>query len=746
MNSLLLLVHVAVGSWPILTILFILLSGIACAQSQDKLTIFQPVEPQREINAEKTSGKLSIDGKLTEHDWNNIPGVGNFFQVQPYQGRDTILHTRVKVLYDNHYLYIGAYCLDSLGKNGVRVPDLRRDFTESSCDLFEVCFDPFSDKRNAMSFMTNPHSAQRDKLAFDDQLFDADWDALWRVRTNRTDSGWTAEMAIPWKTLRYPKGSTEWGIQFHRVARRLNQRTAWSPFPRAFSSTRMNYAGLLKNIQPPPPAANVRLNPYLLFNSGRTYLNKKRTSSTDEPKIGGEIKWAVNPFTVLDLTFNTDFAQADVDRQVNNLTRFSVFLPERRQFFLENASLFVTGQSQRIQPFFTRQIGLSEGQPVPIDAGVRLVSRNQKRNFGGLVMHQQATGLLTGTTFAVGRYSGNFGNQNHVGGLITAKWSDPKDTIPSRYNYTGSADAFFRLAQPLTWNLMASTSSTSNAGNGYSFASLLTYYSNQWYGYYNQTLVDKNYNPEAGFIYDKNILNTSFGGYRIIRRDWVPKKLRQLDPGAYFNLYHRASDGKFLQGSIEFFPFYTLFINGGWAYMYIVPTWQSLPEPINIVGIAISAGNYYYTRYRFAYANDQSKKFAYTINYEAGGYYNGKLGSWIINARFSPMPNMALSVNYQYNRFGALGEEEVYQSTHLVTPELRLGLNPRIQLITYYQYNTATDRGIVNTRLAWEYRPLTYIYIVYNENRQQIFNTAAQVNDLLKTQSAIFKITFLKQF
>ncbi|HWA34420.1 MAG TPA: DUF5916 domain-containing protein, partial [Cyclobacteriaceae bacterium] len=472
----------------------------------------------------------------------------------------------------------------------------------------------------------------------------------------------------------------------------------------------------------------------------------KKTSSIDQPKIGGEIKWAVNPFTVMDLTFNTDFAQADVDRQVNNLTRFSVFLPERRQFFLENASLFVVGQNQTIQPFFTRQIGLSAGAPVPIDAGIRLVSRNQKRNYGGLLMHQQATDAIGAATFAVGRYSKNFGNQNHFGGLFTAKWSDPKDSIPSQYNYTFSADAFFRLAKPLSWSLMASTSSTSNAKSGYSFTSQLSYYSNQWYGYYNQTLVDKNYDPQVGFIYDKNIVNTSFGGYRIIRKDWVPKKLRQLDPGVFFTSYHRADDGKFLQGMIEFFPLYTIFINGGWSYMYIVPTWQTLPDPINIVGIPIAVGSYYYTRYRFAYANDQSKKLAYSVNYETGGYYDGKLDSWVFSSRFSPIPNIALNVNYQYNKFEGLGVEKANLTTHLITPEMRLGLNPRVQLITYYQYNTATEKGIVNVRLAWEYRPLTYIYIVYNENRQQVFNSVTQQNDVLRNQNAIFKITLLKQF
>lgn len=736
----------SIGCIAMFIMTFVIIEGQVYGQSQDNLPVFEPLHPQREVHAERTSGRLFIDGRLTEDEWTKMKSETDFFQVQPYQGNDSILHTHVKVLYDKHFLYLGVLCHDTVGKKGIRVPDLRRDFVENSSDLFEVTLDPFKDKRNAVSFMTNPYSAQRDELAFDDQLFDADWDALWKVRTHRTDSGWTAEMAIPWKTLRYPKGSTEWGIQFFRVARRVNQRTAWSPFPRAFSSTRMDYAGVLKNIETPPPSANIRINPYLLLSDGRSYINKERTALTDKAKVGGEIKWAVNPFTVMDLTFNTDFAQADVDRQVNNLSRFSVFLPERRQFFLENASLFNIGQGGTIQPFFSRQIGLINGSPVPIDAGVRLVSRNQQRNFGGLVMHQRSLDTIPGTTFAVGRYSKNFGTQNHFGGLVTGKWSDDRKGTTTDYNYTFSGDAFFRLAKPLTWTAMASASSTSNAPSGYSFTSQLSYYSNKWYGYYWQTLVNKNYDPQTGFIYDKDIINTDFGGYRIIRKDWIPKKWRQLDPGVFSHFYHRASDGRFLQAQLEFFPFYTIFINGGWAYMYVIPTWQSLPDPISIVGIPISAGNYQYTRYRFNYANDQSKKLAYSLQYETGGYYDGRLNSIVVTSRFSPLPHVAFNVNYQYNDFKEMGETKVNERTHLITPELRLGLNPRVQLISYYQYNTATEKGIVNLRFSWEYRPLTYIYIVYNEGRQQVFNPVTQTNDLYRSQNSIFKITFLKQF
>jgi len=720
-------------------------------QSQDQVVTFAPIDLPKTMRATKANTRILIDGKLTEAEWKLADSISNFFQIQPLQGSAANPDTKVKVLYDDKFLYIGSFNYDSLGKKGIRVPDLSRDFSFGTNDIFGISLDPFLDKRNAIVFQTNPHGAQRDLLAFDDQLFDRDWDALWRVRTQRTDSGWSTEMAIPWKTLRYPKDSSEWGINFLRIARRLNQSSSWNPYPRSTNSYRMAYAGKVTGLKPPPPSANIRVNPYFLFNTTDSKRNGEQISSNNEPKLGGEVKWAVNPNSVLDLTFNTDFAQADVDRQVNNLTRFSVFFPERRQFFLENASLFNVTQSegidQVIQPFFSRRIGLdASGNPIPIDAGLRYVSRTQSRNYGGMVVRQRGNDTYTPATFGIARYSKNFGSQSHFGGLITSKIKDATDTTAAISNFTYSADAYFRFSDALTWNVMGGASTTTDKSNGFTAVSQLFYQSNKFYGYYFQSIVNKNYDPQVGFLYSSDIINTDFGGYRIIRKSWVPKPLRQIDPGFYTHIYHRASDGKFLQAEIEFFPLYTVFLDGGLAYAYVVPTWQSVPEPISILGVTLAMGNYNYTRYRFYYGNDQSKKLSYGLRYETGNYYDGKLDSWIFNARYSPIPHISLSVNYQHNNIKDLGTEKVDKETDLITPQIRLALNPRLQWITFYQYNTAVNRGALNTRLSWEYQPLSFVYVVYNDTRQDVFNATTQINDQLRNQSGIFKIAVMKQF
>ena len=384
--------------------------------------IFLPDSIKKNIEATPINIRLKVDGKLDEAVWNQAKEITDFVQIEPKQKEPANQKTVFKLLYNADYLYVAAIMYEPDGKKALRVPNLQRDFDYNGSDQIGITIDGFNDERNAMVFMANPYGSQRDLLTFDDQVFDTDWDGLWRVRTSRTDTAWIAEFAIPWKTLRYQqnKDNQTWSINFFRLRRMTNEQTSWSAVPRAFSPSRMQYAGKLTNIQAPPPSPNIRVQPYVLMSdsryNGSELYDKKDGSSV---KVGGEIKWAITPNTVVDLTYNTDFAQADADRQVNNLTRLSVFFPERRQFFLENASLFAAGLSpiddyyggqQIIQPFFSRTIGLSsDGRPIPIEAGFRVVNRSLKSNSGLLYVRQREVENSLATNFFVGRYSQNIG-------------------------------------------------------------------------------------------------------------------------------------------------------------------------------------------------------------------------------------------------------------------------------------------------------------------------------------------------
>jgi hypothetical protein len=732
-----------------------------CLNAQD-IPIFPPISPPKEIRATEIRENLRIDGRLDEFDWQRAAIGSNFFQAQPEQGKPLTFDTQVRVLYNRKYLYVGAFCPDSAGRRGTRVPDLRRDFDFFSNDLFGLSLDPFLDKRNAQAFQTNPFSAQRDLLAFDDNFFDRDWDGYWKVRTTRTDSGWVAEIEIPWVTLRYPKPSTDstlWGVNFVRIARRLNEQANWSPVPQAFTTYRMPYAGRLTGLKPPPPSVNIRVQPYVLTDYSRQLVNQETRNEKFTPKIGGDVKWAINPYTVLDLTANTDFAQADADRQVQNLTRFSVFFPERRQFFLENASLFGVGdaESQGVTPFFSRRIGLSSPEagslPLPIDFGARLVSRTPQRSLGGLLVKQRGINGLGDTWFGVSRYSQNFGKENRVGGLLTVRHDLSRDSLRASTNYTYSADAFFRITQSLSYYAMLSHASTRQADNsstnesgGWSAVSQLTYRSNQGYAFLWGSLVTKSYDPGIGFVYGNDLLNLSTGGYRIFRPSWRPKWLRQLDPGAYFTRIVRASDGQFQQAEIETFPVYLVGVKGSVISAFVVPTWQQLDESFSPLGIIVGPGRYQYTRYRINYSSDQSARFSYAIFTEFGGYYNGSLSTLRGSIRYSPLAQVSMAFDYTRNTATGLGDTPQNRTTQLITPNVRLALNPRLQLIGFYQKNTAIQRDVWNVRLAWEFQPLSFLYIVYNSNAQQQLNNALQRLDLNRQEQVIGKLTYLKQF
>ncbi|MEP6712059.1 MAG: DUF5916 domain-containing protein [Ferruginibacter sp.] len=445
-------------------ILSILTSTVSICLSAQDVSVFPPPAIQQSIYAKKTTGSIILDGKLNEADWQTANIVTNFKQVEPFQGEPSKYPTIVKILFDNKYLYVGAFCKDSAGKKGVRVQDFRRDFDNFSNDLFGVALDPFNGKRNATAFQTNPYGALRDLQVFDDNIFDREWDALWNARSNITDSGWSCEMAIPWKTLRYPKQKTDsatWGINFIKIARRENEASAFPGFPRSFDSYRMGYAALLKGIEPPPPGTNIQINPYWV-----NQLNTKKETGVKNindyhTKLGGEIKWAPTAHSTVDVTFNTDFAQADADRQVNNLTRFSVFFPERRQFFLENAGLFDAGNDFTFKPFFSRTIGLdADGNPIPIDAGMRFTDKNEKYSIGALYVHQRAVENTQAANISVARFIKNYGNQNNIGVLITNRIYEARDTLKNNINSTATITGFNRISDKLSFKYTISGSKT----------------------------------------------------------------------------------------------------------------------------------------------------------------------------------------------------------------------------------------------------------------------------------------------
>ncbi|MBS1600993.1 MAG: carbohydrate binding family 9 domain-containing protein [Bacteroidetes bacterium] len=728
---------------------FLFLGSSALAQNGE---VFKPDSIKKEIEAVRIRSSLHIDGLLNEPEWQLAKPSPKFIQIEPHQSQSPTFETEVRVLYNQQYLYFGIFARDSLGKKALRATDFKRDFDYRAHDLISLAFDGFNDKRNAMSLVSNPYGVQRDFLSFDDLYYDIDWDGLWRVRTTRTDSGWVAEFAIPWQTLRYPKTTDtvqNWGFNVYRNRRLTNEITALSEFPRAYSSVRMNYAGILKNLQPPPPKPNIRFQPYMLG----SYDHYNISDSTTKPyqtngKFGGDLKWAINTNTVLDLTANTDFAQVDADRGINNVSRFSVFFPERRQFFLENASLFGVGLStaddasgglMRIQPFFSRKIGLDDnGNPIAIRGGGRFVYRSIKRNFGAIALQQAPLDTIPATNFLVGRYSENFGTQNRIGVLEVVKTNSHGSNIVS------TIDGFFRLGEAHSLNTMIIHSATSNGGKQ-GFAGFAQYYysTNQMKVWWTQSVVTKDFNPETGFVSRNDVIATTPGIFYYYRGKALPVKkiLRAFEPSISLELYHQASTGKQIERSIIMYPIWLNFQSGAFFGYGIIPVYQNLTDPFVPLGVTILPGKYNYNQQQIWASTDPSKLLNLNVIYTWGPYFNGKLNSGDWKLQFAPIPHFSVIGRFNRNHFMGVGEAKIDKTVDLYSVEARIALNPRIQLIGFYQKNSDNNAENYNIRFSWEYQPLSYVYIVYNKNS---FN-----NLLAKTQMdehVIAKISFLKQF
>jgi hypothetical protein len=541
-----------------------------------------------------------------------------------------------------------------------------------------------------------------------------------------------------------------WGFNIYRNRRLSNEITAFSAFPRVFSSCRMDYAGILNNLQPPPPKANIRIQPYFLasYDQYKNFDASYKPHSTQD-KFGGDLKWAVNPHAVLDLTANTDFAQADADLQVNNVTRFSVFFPEKRQFFLENASLFgvsisqapdFSGGSMRLQPFFSRAIGLdSSGNPIPIVGGGRFVYRSSKLNYGAILMRQADSGSLSATNFFVGRVSENFGNQNRIGALVSIKNNSGGTNIEN------TVDGFFRLGESHSINtILTQTISTSSGKKG--FAGFMQYYYSTLHYkiWWTESMVSKDFDPEMGFVSRTDVVGTTPGVNWYYRGDKLPFKkiLRSFEPGILPEFYYQASTGKFIERDLPIWPVWLNFHSGAFFGYGITPTFQRLTVPFQPLGQNINPGDYYYTQQTVWAGTDPSKIINLNVMDSWGTYFNGYLTSTDVKLQVAPIPYISLTGEFNRNHFVGVGQPKNNATVDLYIIQGRFALNPRVQLVGFYQKNSLNNSQNYNIRFSWEYQPLSYIYLIYNHGST---NSLQQLKQTQTEDHVIAKISFLKQ-
>jgi hypothetical protein len=710
---------------------------LACAVSVGAQTVFAPPSDPPRLEARRTNDPIRVDGVLDEPAWAEAAIADSFIQAEPRQGEPASEPTEVRVLFDHQFLYIGVKCADSFGAQDLRVRDLRRDFDEATDDFFGVAIDGVRDGRSALVFRVNPLGALRDQQTVDGGLVDLEFDAVWTARTARGNGGWTAEIAIPWETLRYREGMTTWGINFQRVSRRINENSGWSPWPRVVTPYRMDYAGLLTGIEPPPPSRNVRVLPYVV--GERRDAGGRRGYSTGN--IGADMKWAVSPSAVLDVTVNPDFGQTDVDRQVVNLTRFSVFFPERRQFFLENRALFFSGNGQRFEPFFSRRIGLdTDGNPIPITAGGRFSIRGRSGAFGALAVSQRGETEASASQFGVVRYVANFGAQNRLGGLVTTRTDGDGGT-----NIVGGVDGFWR---PTATAFVRGTvtGSTTTGGGGEGVGAFVWIANEATWGYlgYVSELVTAGFDARAGFIVRNDYVRISPAVILDWRPESRPRWIRRFQPGFILEHYVSPTTGAVQEGALLLRPMTVEFQNGGFLRYELQPSWQRPSSPFRpLPGVEIAPGAYDYARNSVTVQTDPSASLAARLEGATGGYFDGRLHTLRTVVQVTPDPRVAMSADYMLNRLASVGATDASLTTHLLGAEARLAANPRLQFVTFLQWNTAARQLTGNARLTWEYRPLAFFNVVYN-HRAPVAGLGA-VAKPIESRQLLLKWTWLLQ-
>jgi hypothetical protein len=717
----------------------LMLSSSTVAGGAQTASVPEPSEAtRRHLVARRATAPIQIDGRLTEQDWHGAPIASDFVQVRPNFAATTAYPSQIRVLFDDKHLYIGAFNRDSTERSSLRLPDLRRDFDPAQSDVFGITIGSLGDRRTSFQLQVSPLGSQADVQAFDGgDAYNFNWDAMWTVRTTRSDSGWFAEIALPWQSIRYAPGLTTWDVNFVRNTRRALQWSAWMPYPRQFSSWRLTYAGVLDSIQPPPPHGNVRIRPYALAQTVRDNAPGGARAITGD--IGGEVIWAPTANSLLEATVNTDFAQADVDRQVVNLSRFNVFFPERRQFFLENADLLNAGgltSAYVVQPFFSRRIGLtSDGTPQPIDGGLRYAYRSGRATAGALVMRQAAIADAGASTFAIARASRFLGRATRAGATIATRFDDGTAVSGARENIVTAVDAISRIGEQVQLNAMVSTS-TLDGKTGVAVTYFAGRDSPRLYSGILGALVTKDYDPLTGFVSRPNVLVTSPAAYLTLQPS---ARIVWVRPGVTTYFYHDPGGGRLQEGVLNFNAEVLLRSGASWK-PYVEQNLQRPEMPVPLLpGVSVAAGTHDYVRYGMDLKSDPSAGVAASANLSTGSFFDGQLDRAAMFARWSPSPYVALRADYEVNRLRSLGTRDTSLVTHLAGPELRVFLTPRVQWSAFYQYSTVQKLGTLNARFSWEFAPLSYLYVVYNER------SAVAGGVLPQARSLIVKMSWLRQ-
>ena len=670
------------------------------------------------LRLKRASDKIIIDGKLDETSWREADAAKDFFQNFPFDTSLARSKTEAFVTYDDSHLYIAAVCYDD--EQEFIVQSLRRDFSFNESDNFSVYIDALNNKTSGFTFRVSPVGAQGEGLIANGDNVSLNWDNKWISETRIEPGKWIAEMAIPFNTLRFNSNGSEWRINFARNNLKQNERSSWIPIPRNFFVLNLAYMGTLVWDEPPKSAgANISLIPYTIGSNSADYLNRNFPNATFN--AGGDIKFAVTPSLNLDVTLNPDFSQVDVDRQVTNLDRFSIFFPEQRQFFLENADLFSSFGFSRIRPFFSRQIGLSNGQQIPIIAGARLSGNLDKdwrigllnmqtgdkaalnykgNNYSVAVVQRQVLARSNISAIFVNRQGNNFGgvdgnNFNRVAGLDFNFISDDSRWLGKLFYHHN----FTPVSRP----------------SQYATALFLRYDQPEFRLEWNHEFIGQNYNPEVGFVPRKGVWRFEpIGEYRFYPQSDILNNHGLFMRG---DVYRSQDFLQTLDRTIEVAYFFN-FQNTVETGVFYNDIFTRLTAPFDATGrnrTPLPIGDYNYRLIGGWFSSDIRERFTFGGDAFYGSYFNGSRVQYLARAAYRFQPFGSIGVNLQQN-FITLPAPYESATLTLVGTTLDLSLTQNLFITTFLQYNTQIQNMNLNARLQWRFAPMSDVFLVYTDN------------------------------
>jgi len=731
--------------------------ALAAAVGAQRMVAAQSIAvvPQITVHELGEGERPLIDGHVDDMSWSTTESFSAFVQQEPNDGEPATERTEIRFLIDRQTLYIGVICFDDDPEN-ILVSQSRRDADLDDTDSIQILLDTFNDGQNAFVFGTNPFGIEYDGQVMSEGQagqgnrggFNLDWDADWVVRTGMTDRGWEAEFAIPLKTLRYSPGQERtWGINAMRNIRRKNEQVFLAAVPRGYNLYRVSVAGKLRGLSL-PVRRDLKLVPYA---SGAVTddatLRTDTVSRTGD--VGLDVKWGVRADLTLDVTVNTDFAQVEADEQQVNLTRFPLFYPEKRPFFLENAQVFQLGQPRAVDLFFSRRIGLSRGgEPIDIVAGGRLSGKLGGYNVGLLNMQTDAAvdkrlgqTVAPANNFTVLRLQREVGRSN-FGAMFVGRQGVGSRATADDYNRAYGFDLGWQTSTNgrVTAFMARTDSPESKGGSDYAGAAGYQYTNEVWTGRAGYTQVGDRFNPEVGFLqrraYRRYDANTNIR-YQPKQWPWIRRISPHFNYTGYSDLQNRLESS---QGHWHFFDIQTL---SGARFGYVIITGQDRPRlPFTIYQdvtgrrVVVPAGHYGWAWGEFEGNTNQSAPISAAFVHRIGNYYDGDYHSWRLTLGLRAGARLLSEVGWNRDDVTLPGGRF---RNDLVPMKVSYSFTSLASLQGLIQYNKQASTVSSNIRLALLNRSGTGFFVVYNDRR----DTSAFTPDELLGRSFIIKYTRL---